>query len=204
MARRAARRGAAVTQPLAVVPSSPSSGASSIDHAANMRRGGGAPLPLRTTACGRDLIAPSLFCTRRPRQRPTLDQRDCLDPVGGHPLIRLPHLRCCSRVLGIDANVHQVHEAPRARRQPGEGVSTAFPKLLPFTACGGKQRNAVRGMNLVLSDARLSVFRSTMANLPIADSLEFEIPGPCSHRRPAFRGLSPVPLGSPSRFDACH
>ena len=51
-------------------------------------------------------------------------------------------------------NVHQVHEAPRAHRQVSEGVSTAFPKLLPFTACGGKQRNALRGMNLVLYAVR--------------------------------------------------
>ena len=51
----------------------------------------------------------------------------------------------------IAYNVHQVHEAPRARRQPGEGVSAAFPKLLPFMACGGQRRNAVRGMNLVLA-----------------------------------------------------
>jgi hypothetical protein len=33
-----------------------------------------------------------------------------------------------------------------------EGVSTALPKLLPFIGCGGKQRNALRGMNLVLAD----------------------------------------------------
>jgi hypothetical protein len=52
----------------------------------------------------------------------------------------------------IVSNVHQVHEAPRARRQPGEGVSAASPKLLPFTASGGKQRNALRSMTLVLTD----------------------------------------------------
>ena len=52
----------------------------------------------------------------------------------------------------MSVNVHQVHEAPGAHRQVSEGVSTAFPKLLPFTACGGKQRNALRGMNLVLYD----------------------------------------------------
>ena len=56
----------------------------------------------------------------------------------------------------IAHNVHQVHEAPRARRQPGEGVSTASPKLLPFTACGGKQRNALRCMNLVLGAVRFA------------------------------------------------
>ena len=113
-----------------------------------------------------------LHCVRcrRAHMRPLNHDKSALQPplpsffilpLASHRVL-VAHCRLKRDLLACPAqfahwlsdNVHQVHEAPGARRQPGEGVSTALPKLLPFKACGGKQRNALRGMNLVLSDGQ--------------------------------------------------
>jgi len=72
--------------------------------------------------------------------------------VPTHVCLLVPHSHCLpSDCRGISANVHQVHEARGARRQPGEGVSTAPPKLrLSWAAVASGRRP--RSMNLVFSD----------------------------------------------------